>query len=85
MRNPSQIDWDGVGHSDWRELCSAPQIRAQAGLAQLSGFAFSLNTDRSLDLVGYFIYFLIAVPVAYRSSQARIASKLQLQPVPQLW
>ena len=39
----------------------------QASLAQLSGFAFNLNTDHSLDLVGYFVLFSIAVPVAYGS------------------
>ena len=43
----------------------------QASLAQLSGFAFNLNTDHSLDLVGYFVLFSIAVPVAYGSFWAR--------------
>ena len=32
---PVEISWDGVGHSDWRALCSTPQISApgQSGSA----------------------------------------------------
>ena len=59
----------------------------RAGLPQLSGFTFNLNTDhqfRSFRLF-YFIIFLLPYLWHMEVSGPAIESKLQLQPVPQLW